>query len=132
MMLRRPKTFALGVHYIKKCFTVSEVQQFLMQLTLKVGDDAREELSSYLSDFCAREQNCRQLSQFYFFLDCWKRSSESPEARSRLEKTQQIYLANLQKRAPAFFDDVLTTIDLVGELRGLMSAVKSAAQDRLG
>ena len=30
MMLRKPKTFGLGVHYIKAYFGVNEIQQFIM------------------------------------------------------------------------------------------------------
>ena len=43
-----------------------------MELTLNIGQDVNNELSHFMRDTCTSLDNMYMMSQYYFYLECWR------------------------------------------------------------
>ena len=98
LLLEQPKTKKLGVHFLKQQKT-KNIQNTLMQLTLLIGDDDTSELTSFMTDVASQRENLKKLSQYYFFLECWRQKAET-----KGESAKQI---RYQKAIDAYFQQIM-------------------------
>ncbi|CAL6081480.1 Phosphatidylinositol_3-kinase [Hexamita inflata] len=132
LLFRNIDTRSLAMRYVSQ-LTTKDVYQSMMQLTLAVGDDIETELGDYLADICSQRNNIYLLSQFYFFLNCWKWNAvERNEKRvDKYEAAMQKYLCLVQKRSQIFSKEISQTIQLVDDMQKLIKTVKEQSQERL-